>query len=385
MNRESASGPSYAEVDGALTADPQAIASADREEWRAVWESLPGRHAAPWRSGRLPPEAVLPMPTDLEIVQATMSFDVSTAVGIDALAPVWLRWLSMALLRDIARLFVILEAVGFWPAEVAAIVVCLIPKQSGGRRPIGVEPTLVRFWEKLRKPLVLLWREKVKRPYDAVMTRTPCEQFVYEQSVRDEAAQQRGDSSASCLLDIEKAFERVPLEHVYREGRRLGFPLAILRLILEACAFARYVTFERAVALPVSTLTAIIAGGAFATDMLFLVLVQPLDDVLVAFPAVRIYTVVDDVTIRAEGTEGAVATQLAGAVRHVIDHLETQVGMKVSRGAPWRPTPRTKSVAVSGEPATRKRIATSMRAMGVHVAVRVKNLGIDYAMGKEEG
>ncbi len=204
-----------------------------------MWHSLPGRQGAPWRNGPLGPQDLLPAPSDDEIRDGVMSFKVNTAVGIDALAPVWLRWLSTALIRSIVTFFCSLEALGMWPSEIAALLVCLIPKPSGGRRPVGIEPTLVRLWEKIRKPVVVRWRERVQRQYDAVMTRTPCEQIVYEQSVRDEAVQQRGDTSASCLLDIAKAFERVPLEHVYNEGLRLEFPVAILRLTLEACSFIR--------------------------------------------------------------------------------------------------------------------------------------------------
>ena len=86
------------------------------------------------------------------------------------------------------------------------------------------------------------------------------------------------------LYDLEKAYEAVPLENVWRAGIKLHFPLDILRLELEAFAAARTLVVDGACADPVNTLSALVAGGSFATDGLFLVLVGPCDEILLEHP-----------------------------------------------------------------------------------------------------
>ncbi len=263
----------------------------------------------------------------------------------------------------------------------------LIPKPSGGRRPIGIEPTLTRWWEKLRKPYVAAWRLQVQRPFDCLTAGIPCEQAVFEQTVYDEALEGRNQHSASALVDITKAFETIILEYAYAAARELKFPPALLRLTLEICSFLRFLRYENAVSDPVHSLSAVVAGSCFATDLMFVMLVMPIEMMIARF-SVRVFTVVDDVTIRAEGAPGAVSTQLSGAVRFFVGKLENDLKMTISRGRPWAPTRDTKSVAVAGTPELRRRIMTGMRALGFHVRSKVKNLGIDYAprtkVGKRE-
>ena len=110
--------------------------------------------------------------------------------------------------------------------------------------------------------------------------------------------------AASVLIDLVKAFELVRLELVWAAGLRLGFPAVILRLVLEAFAFARRLVINAALSEATVTLSAILAGGSFATDALFLVLIEPCDALLRAHqPRVDLRLFVDDLTIDAVGTE----------------------------------------------------------------------------------
>ncbi len=236
------------------------------------------------------------------MIDGMMNLKVNTAIGVDALATRWLRWVSLDLVRAIAVFFHALERLGFWPHQLAAVVIVLIPKKSGGRRPIGIEATMVRWWEKVRRPVVMAWRLRIQRPYDCMAMGIPCEQAVYEQSIRDEALQHEGKVSATALVDVVKAFETVFLSHVYSAALALGFPVVVMRLALESCAALRYLSFEKAFADPVATLTAIVAGGSYATDLLALVLAAPIDVIINRYQQIMVHTVVDDITMRAEGT-----------------------------------------------------------------------------------
>ena len=64
----------------------------------------------------------------------------------------------------------------------------------------------------------------------------------------------------------------------------MHFPPEILRLEIEAFAAARTVVVNGACADPINTLSALVAGGSFATDRLFLVLAGPCDTILLEHP-----------------------------------------------------------------------------------------------------
>ena len=86
------------------------------------------------------------------------------------------------------------------------------------------------------------------------------------------------------MYDLVKAYEMVPPENVWMAGLKLHFPPDILRLELEAFAAARTVVVGHAFADPVQSRSALVAGGSFATDCLFLVLADPCDSILLEHP-----------------------------------------------------------------------------------------------------
>ena len=150
-----------------------------------------------------------------------------------------------------------MESRQIWPTQVRAILVALIPKSDGGRRPIGLLPTIVRVWERVRKPIVAAWRCTVERPYNwAAKGRCP-QDAVWRRALMDEANLEEGKSAGAVLLDLTKAFEMVKLEIVWRVGLRLHFHPVLLAMILESFSFARVLTIQGAVSDPVHTLSLI--------------------------------------------------------------------------------------------------------------------------------
>jgi hypothetical protein len=283
--REEIAADSVVEGPGGPSLSLQQTLDSDREAWSEIWTTFSKEASAPWRGLQgdweddFPWSAPLPEITGEDLVSAAKKFKKLTAIGSDAFRPLWITWLSPALLSGFAKLFMALERVGVWPAQVQQILVALIPKADGGRRPIGLLPTLVRIWERVRKPAVASWRCSVTRSYNwAAKGRSP-QAAVWRLALQDEAAAARGEESAASLLDLVKAFELVRLELVWRCGLRLHFPVRILRLMLQAFAFARSLVMNGAISAAVMTLSAILAGGGFATDALFLVLVGPCDEI----------------------------------------------------------------------------------------------------------
>ncbi len=366
---------------GGKSSSPQHIVDHDRADWQKIWHKHADVATAPWR--RLPASAFEPpdAPSDDDMMRCARSFRRYTGTGVDGFKPHWYSWLSLETMRFVAQLFVATEKAGVWPHQLAAIFVHLIAKRTGGRRPIGILAGFVRWWEKVRKPLVLKWRTTVPRPYNWATKGRSSVGAVWRQSLYDEAAAASGQSSATLLLDLVKAFEMVQLRLVWEAGVRLGFPLVILRLVLESFSLARHLVYAGAFAEAVWTLSAVLAGGGFATDCLFLVLVQPIDDWLIAYPMASVCLFADDINAHIIGSHSVVAEVIVQGGRQLIHTLEDDLGLQVSRGTSWS-THGGKSVAVSSSQALDRKLKLPLRALGIDVKHTVRHLGVSYSAGK---
>ena len=77
---------------------------------------------------------------------------------MDAIQPRALLRLSDEALDALCRLLMAIELHGEWPEAIRDILIVLLPKSDGGRRPIGLLPTVVRVWMRARGPVVRAWR-----------------------------------------------------------------------------------------------------------------------------------------------------------------------------------------------------------------------------------
>ena len=152
--------------------------------------------------------------------------------------------LSDGLLQGCADLLGAIERVGAWPACVQTLLIAQIPKSDGGRRPIGLLPTIVRVWEKVRKPIIVAWRSTINRSYNFASKGTSAQLAAWRQALHAEAAVASGGFSIAGLVDLVKAFEMVRLDLVWRVGLKVHCPPAILRLELEAFSWGRRLTMH---------------------------------------------------------------------------------------------------------------------------------------------
>ena len=368
---------------GCLDASPQAVVNHDLTTWKAIWERHQSTTTAPWRDHDCE-EGELPAVTAQCLRRAARSFKESTAIGVDGIPPRTVALLSDELLEVVADLVNRIEEGGRWPQSYSTAVLHLIPKLAGGRRPIGLLPTLVRLWERARKDVVRRWRSKETMPFSWAGKGKGSEAAVWQQSVRAEAATHRGHTTAAMMVDLVKAFESVPLWRVWEAGLRRGLPTRMLRLALEVCSFTRRLVFSRAFSEAVESLSAILAGGGMAVDLLALALEETVGEASRLCPAVVPYLVVDDLTLLACGTEQLAIAQVVQAGRFCIERFEAS-GMIVSRNQAWNDDGEGKSIALASTPSARRRLATSTRAMGIPVRRKTKNLGVDFGPGSRVG
>ena len=291
----------------------------------------------------------------------------------------WFLYLPDVQLLAICQFLMACEAAGLWPEALRHALLHLIPKREGGKRPIGLVNGLCRLWELARRPLVREWRATQKRRYDYGLRGRSSTEAVWVQALHDEAAEFTGEAAATALLDLTKAFESVPLAMVWARGCQLGFPLAVLRLSLEMCAFARHLVLEGVLGEGIDTLSAILAGLSFATDLLFIIMTEPCDRLERKWPDLNLSLVVDDLAVQAVGPEQVVAETITAAVDKVVDEL-TAIGCMVSLGDTWAPGGKTIVVGTSQQ--VMGRLKVSFKARGIKTGSAARHLGVDYAPGR---
>ena len=267
----------------------------------------------------------------------------------------------------------LLESHGLWPGAIMTILMAQIPKSGGGMRPIGLLSGFVRLWEKARQPVIDQWRLRVRRSYNwAAKGRSP-HAAVWRQALIAEEAAAKGQASAATLVDLVKAFEMVRLELIWARGIELGFPALILRMVLETFAFARRLLLHGAVSEAVDSLSAILAGGGFATDAMFLVLIKPCDTMMKQIDSIDLCLFIDDLTIHVVGSESSVSRDMAMIVAQSVELLEVEMKLTISR---------VKTVAIASTRKLAARLKPAMRRRGIAVRSKAKLLGVDFSCGK---
>lgn len=80
----------------------------------------------------------VPMPavTVLDVRQAAATFLAGTGLGWDKLHPRAVARCSDESVLPLVRIFILAEMIGQWPDLVGIILICLLPKLDGGRRPL---------------------------------------------------------------------------------------------------------------------------------------------------------------------------------------------------------------------------------------------------------
>ena len=370
---------------GVRDASPQATLDADFKVWNALWSKLEVRAETPWRTAQeADPGEPLPPLRHPELRAAAATFRVHTASGVDALLPSHFTWLSDELLDRIGMLFETIEQCGRWPNQIATSIVHLIPKAAGGRRPIGLLASLVRLWERARRPTMRSWQASCRRTYNWMARGRGAERSVWAQALYEEAASATGKATASIFLDLVKAFEQVVLGQVWRYGLAHLMPKRVLALALESCTFSRRLSFRGAVSESAQTSTAILAGGGFATDLLFVTLVDAVDAILRCHElsdsrtVLRCFVIVDDIRLQVEGPEEFVDLALPSIARQAVHILEDQLHMQVSRN---KGSIVGKTVAQFSSKRLAVEGAKRMSRLGVNVVKKVKNLGIQFTAG----
>ena len=115
------------------------------------------------------------------------------------------------------------------------------------------------------------------------------------------AAQSRHLHYAIVLLDLVKAFERIPHWFLLQQALKYNFNIVLLKLSIAAYRLSRVVGVDGIFSCAMHATRGITAGSVFATIEMRIVMIDALDKIFKANIYVTITCYVDDVSLEAAG------------------------------------------------------------------------------------
>ena len=174
------------------------------------------------------------------------------------------------------------------------------------------------------------------------------------------------------LLDLVKAFERIPHRLVAEAAARLHFNLYLLRLSLAAYRLARAIGVDGTFSALLLATRGITAGSGFATLELRLLLHEAIVYATTCWTFVKLWLYVDDLTITASGFADEAVEQVATCTNWFIRYFEEVFELEVSP---------SKSFANATRPSLARRLARRTRYRLIPKR-SVKLLGTGFAGGR---
>ena len=262
---------------GEATSSPTAQLEGQVSKWEALW-----------CTGLAPPElewetaitedliAAIPLLTPDTLRDCSKSFKRPTT-KVDGWHPRQYQHLSDIALRCLALLFRAYEARGEWCSHQCSLLVCLIPKPNGDRRPILHFRSGYRVWARARQAQVREWAT-THVPDPAINNaagRAPGD-AVWRSLVRADLKAADGLHTAEFLWDVSKAFDRVPRRALLARARDMKYPLTLLRLSLASYSWKRRLVDFDLASRALHPWAGIGAGSPFATYELICLIIKDL-------------------------------------------------------------------------------------------------------------
>ena len=213
----------------------------------------------------------------------------SYGAGMRQIASQNLERLSNEMIDLLVKIVMLCEKDGEWPDAVELVIIALLPKTDGGFRPIGLMPFMPRLWARVRRRLAREWEAKNSRAYLYAGEAKGPNVAAWKQAMAAEvaAAAKSIVHYAQTLLDLVKAFDRIPLWLLVREAVALGYPLKVLRLSIAVYRFNRVIRIDGVVSHTVLALRGVAAGSGIATIEMLMVMLRVVDAAVTLFPRVN--------------------------------------------------------------------------------------------------
>ena len=223
----------------------------------------------------------------------------------------------------------------------------------------------------MRRPEAKKWETKCDRSYLYAGSGRGSTVAAWKQAARGELAAATGKHYAQALLDLVKAFERIPYRVLLREATRLRYPIRLIRLAIATYRLPRVIRVATACSDLVVAMRGIVAGSGLATTEMRIVMIDIVDAALTQHPSVTPTLFVDDLSSEKEGDDEEITKELGG-FNDVVARRIHEDGMEVSQA---------KSVVSASSPSLGAAMVTSLRPHGIKHTLRVKSLGVGLAAG----
>ena len=354
--------------------DMQQWAGRAAGEWHQLWDVHSGADEEPIDWEELVQGVEVPLPTLEQLRQVGSSFGQYTAIGRDCLHPKQIVSCSDGCLEACLALWALMFRLGRVPSNLALLVIALLPKPTGGTRPIGIFPSSIRMMARwTRWSVSSVWEASHPRSYWFGEAGKSCDVCTWRQALSAEYAVEVGQSSGTGLIDMHRAYEMVSHKQLVQNARRYGFNLRLLRFTLATYCMARVIQFRQIATEFVQVAGTLVAGCSHATTLLRLCLMGALDTVAQKWPSADLAVVVDDIQFQSMGRAASVGRVLAGAVRMARRYLAEDCHMVVSE---------PKFVVISSDLELDAQLAS--RGLGKSLARTTRNLGVDFAGGRSQ-
>ena len=176
----------------------QATVEAEADSWACSWNELQEYQCGFSVRGSPPLPTMLPS----LLRQAAKTFPVGTGLGADNISPRALCRLSDNSIKCLCKLLVTMELLGSWASAMNLVLIVLLPKPDGGRRPIGLFPTIIRVWMRARAQCAHGWESANHRHCLYGGPSMGAQRASWQAAFAAETAARSGKYFAQSLLDL---------------------------------------------------------------------------------------------------------------------------------------------------------------------------------------
>ena len=211
------------------------------------------------------------------------------------------------------------ENTGIFGAQDRMLAVLLLIKPTGGRRPISQFASLYRVWGKARKHDLAEW--ELEMLHDELFNtgqKRRTTDAVWRAEMRAEAAKKGGHEYLMLLWDLKQAFDLVGHEKLIAEAKELQAPLKILRVLVAAYRWARYLMLDGMLSQPLWPQNGVAAGCWGALTALKVHLGRTLRRQEHDYVRVMLTINVDDLLQEIEGED---AEEIVAIAKQAASHL----------------------------------------------------------------
>ena len=190
-----------------------------------------------------------------------------------------------------------------------------------------------------------------------------------------ELATRTKQCTMSIMLDLSKAFERIPHAILYAHGVALGFCRRLIRMSLKAYRLPRRIGVNGIFSRLVLALQGVTAGDTFATTYMRLIMLSVMDRGHTLWRELLFELYVDDASIAGAGRQPKrLARRVATAVDFMVTYLQVGIKLEVSSA---------KSKAVGSLLAMGRHLVRKSRSGKLTAVKNSKLLGTTAAGGRQ--